>query len=125
MRERKGLISETTGLGIRSELSADTDAEAAGASSHSTLKSPRKQCQQGQNSAGSSPVTAQAGGHLAPSDVATGCRQEAISLSGSQRRRTVGSELRFAPGWLRHHEQASSGLGFIVIKRLKEKQLRP
>lgn len=39
MRERVSSL-RSMGLGIRSELSADTDAEAAGAFSHSTLKAP-------------------------------------------------------------------------------------
>lgn len=103
------------GLGIRSEQ--DTDAEAADIKRLLPLDPQKPQkpgsCQQGQQSAVSSPVIAQAGGHQAPSDVATGCGQEALSLSGVQRRGTVGSELRFAPGWLRQHEQACWLLGWV------------
>lgn len=122
--EAKGLISsEEHGAGVRSELSADTDAQPADIRSLALdPQEPQKpvsttrseQCWVlPSHSTGWRPP--QCPHHLTPSDVAMGHGQEALSLAGVQRSGNVGSELCFAPGWLCRHEQASWLLGWVLL----------
>lgn len=111
-KERVSSPLRSMGLGIRSSLSADTDAAEAAAI---RTEAPEARVNSEVRTALAPPPSQPRLGATKPHQMwPQEAGQEALSFSGTQRE-GLWAQLHFAPGWLCHHEQASWLLGWVLL----------